>query len=196
MPRIPRSRRLVIPQGATADVPATLLPLASADDGSPLGTPATFPREQLFHVPGRLLFWLGNSISTLRCAAAHELVGRDWPCDGVTCEDFLRDEWRALGADGPGYVAWLDHAMRTERSLLAIEMIAMALGVQGEDGLATLLDLLEHRASDRAAPVARAGWARGHVASRLADADRRRQGGAHRRDAAIRAARPLSALRR
>jgi len=154
MPRITRSKRLVIPQGATVDVPATwsaadtpvdssTRPPASSTESPPVFA-SSFDR--LFSEPGALLYWLGTSISGLRVAATRRIMAMS-PMDdyhGDYLPDFMRREWQALGSAGAERVRWLDQAMRVEDSLMAIELIAVALGVQGEDGLVSLLDLLGH----------------------------------------------------
>lgn len=145
MPRITRSKRLVIPQGATTDAPATWVPTDALNRPALSSEPVvSFPWERVFGEPGAVLFWLGNSISGLRVAAKHWLAREDELCTKGWIEGFFRAEWRALGPDGAAHVRWLDQAMRQEEGLLVIEYIAMALGVQGEDGIGVLLELLQH----------------------------------------------------
>ena len=110
----------------------------------PQSTRMAFLRE-----PGAILYWLSNSISTLRVQAICTIMAEQPTLDSdASLEwllEFFRAEWRALGVEGPERVVPLAHALQTEYSLLAIECMAYALAVQGEDGATELIDLLAHQ---------------------------------------------------
>lgn len=57
----------------------------------------------------------------------------------------LLAEWRRVGARREELVTPLVATLTTDRSLLTIELAAMALATQGEDGVTALIDLLHHR---------------------------------------------------
>lgn len=57
----------------------------------------------------------------------------------------LSAEWRAVGGPREALVPGLVTTLTEEKSLLTIEIAAMALAAQGEDGLTALVDLLDHR---------------------------------------------------
>ena len=57
----------------------------------------------------------------------------------------LSVEWREVGPAREGLVGSLVTTLTEEEGLLTIEIAAMALATQGEDGLTALMPLLEHK---------------------------------------------------
>ena len=56
----------------------------------------------------------------------------------------LAVEWREVGANRERLVSGLVTTLTEDQSLLTIEMAAIALAAQGEDGLTALVDLIDH----------------------------------------------------
>jgi len=59
-------------------------------------------------------------------------------------QDVIESAWRELGEQGQQLVPDLVRTMVTERGCLPVETAAMALGLQGEDGLTELIALTRH----------------------------------------------------
>ena len=89
-------------------------------------------------------------------AALRDLAGTDSPKRQrasialCTCwkpqalQDVIESAWRELGEQGQQLVPDLVRTMVTERGCLPVETAAMALGLQGEDGLTELIALTRH----------------------------------------------------
>ena len=97
--------------------------------------------------PGALLAALTGPDSTARRHAACRLPDRGRE-DAPEDLDFfdrhrvaLRREWAVTPRDGV-HVEALMHVLRTDRSLLTIQAAAMALALEGEEGIAGLFTLL------------------------------------------------------
>src|SRR5690606_12361302 len=126
---------------------------------------------------GALIWALGGPDPADRRRATASLftrVGRSRASAGGLMDGLrsvLLDEWEALGPRSPLLVAPLALAFREEPSLMTLEMIAMALVLQGEDGATELLPYLasgefalQHKAAVAFGLLDRSGrWAVGAI---------------------------------
>jgi hypothetical protein len=89
-------------------------------------------------------------------AAVRDLAGTDSPrrerasmalCTSwkpLPLQDTIESAWRELGEQGQELVPELVRTMVTEQGCMPVEMAAMVLGLQGEDGLTELIALTQH----------------------------------------------------